>query len=232
MNVINSKLQNHLLNKKIFGYDEKYVFAERQLPYSYTLRSKVLNENYTGTVVQSTYMILLAHLKADFMRKTSSIELNSNQDGVDKLLEKLTSSNNIDTSTVIFYQDWALNKDVRTTNNYTELKILEDKLKYIDMNFLGRVYINSEQFKFGFKVEDVIERNLKDDEIENECESVRLNNGKYNIDGAFVNKNDAIEFIKKYNRIYEIKFMYQSNFSVKTGFYLKRIPRKKDGGTL
>lgn len=222
---INNIIKENLNSE--YGYDSELPINKEifELQTNPKIRDKrYINHN---NLVNELKIGVLEYLKNYFIKNTTAVELGFNYNGVKILLNKLKTMHNIRIKTTQFTYDLAIDGKTRSTEEYKQLVELESKLEYKTLSYMRNAYINPNFFRFNIEVTKIDKRELTDEELNMYSENFIVANGLYNIDGALMNKSEAMMLLKKHNVVINIIFKLKTTICKKSGFYLKYNYSKK-----
>lgn len=127
---------------------------------------------------------------------TKELILSFNLDGI-KELNSFIKSNTYDARNYTFTEDWALAK-FQKDKEFVSLEKEQEKIEIINTPQLHEdLFFVKEKFYFSAKISDMTFADLTEKECVDFLEDSKCYNGLYNVEGALMAKEEAIEFVKK-----------------------------------
>lgn len=158
---------------------------------------------------------VLNHMVGDVLPK---IQLSFDQNGVNTLLTELEKSD-YKARNYTFVNDWALSKEVRASTEYERLVELLSTIPFIAGSDIHRhVFIKEEQIEFNAEVLSYRTEKPTDTQCEEYITSFKVADGKYQIDGAVLNFEKAIDYVKSAFIVEYSKICVATNLNSESGF--------------
>ena len=146
------------------------------------------------------------------------IQLSFDQNGVNTLLTELEKSN-YKARNYTFVNDWALSKEVRASEEYEKLAELLNTIPFIAGSDIHKhVFIKEEQIEFNTEVLSYRTENPTDAQCEEYIASFKVADGKYRIDGAVLNYEKAIDYVRKTFIVEYSEICVAMNLNTESGF--------------
>ena len=145
-------------------------------------------------------------------------QLSFDQNGVNSLLAELTTSN-YKARNYTFVDDWALSKEVRASAEFEKLVELIHAIPFIAGSDIHRhVFIKKEQIEFNAEVMSYRTEKPTDAQCEEYIASFKVADGKYRIDGAVLNFEKAIDYVRNTFIVEYSELCVVTNLDSESGF--------------
>lgn len=112
-------------------------------------------------------------------------------------MKSFIQSNTYDARNYTFTEDWALAR-FREEKEFVSLEKEQEKIELINTpQIYENLFFVKDKFCFSAKISDISFEDLTEKECADFLEDSKCYNGLYNVDGALMSKEEAIEFVKK-----------------------------------
>ncbi|AOT68308.1 hypothetical protein [Geosporobacter ferrireducens] len=182
--------------ENVFGWSEDYYnefYVKYSTPYCICRKEHMNNKS----AARNIQIACLSAINNFISSSTNELELSFDEQGIKKMLNFLNNSK-YDSKNYTFTDDWAFSKELRESLDFKEII---NKNSFIDdvstHKINSRIYFNRDNFKFNIKISYYKWIDLTDKECVEYIENSKTYNGLYNIDGALMAKDKAINTVQR-----------------------------------
>lgn len=193
---INQHLIELMIRDNVYGWhsDFKSDFNIKYKSDDNICRREELDNKKAARRIQT---MALSTLNNYIYSLTNELEISFDEQGINKMLVFLNNCN-YDSKNYTYTNDLAFSKEVRGSLCFKEVVIKEAIINNVDTPKINlSIYFNKDKFKFNIYICDYGHEDLTDDECVEYIKNSKAYNGLYNVDGALMIKDKAINAIKE-----------------------------------
>lgn len=193
---IKQRLNELMENENVFGWStvDYDHFSVRYSTPDCICRKEYKNNRSAARNIQTA---CLSAINNYILSSTNELELTFDEQGIKKMLEFLNKLK-YDSKNYIFTNDWAFLKELRDSSEFQEVIYKDNFIQSVDTNKINEfIYFNKDNFRFNIKILYYKCLDLTDEECVDYIENSKAYNGLYNIDGALMAKDKAINTVQR-----------------------------------
>lgn len=195
---ISTIVNDRMKNRGVFGWEEGFDSEncmEFFIPESIGKEEFITKNSMAETIQEGIIEAICIYIREN----CSKLELTFDLEGIDTL-RKFIDETDFDARNYIFTNDLALAK-FYSENLFIQLKEEEKKVEFTNTPQIHEyIYFMKNKFKFTANIIQIQKSKLSDEECARFLERSKSYNGLYNVDGALMAKEQAMEFAKEVYR--------------------------------
>lgn len=191
------QLLNELMkHEEVFGWDSNYCdsfYIKYSVP-DYICRREHINNTNAARSIQAA---CLSAINNYINSSTNELKLSFDEQGIKKMLTFLNNSK-YDSKNYTFTDDLAFSRELRESAEFKGIINKNDSITNVDTHKINSfIYFNKNNFKFNIKIPYYECPDLTNEECAEFIENSKAYNGLYNIDGALMTKDKAINTVQR-----------------------------------
>lgn len=192
---IKQQLNELMKQENVFGWSADY-YDDFYVKYStpdYICRKEHIDNR---SVARSIQMACLSAINNYINSSTNELELSFDEQGIKKMLEFLNNCE-YDCKNYTFTNDLAFSKELRESSGFEEIIKKNNLIEDVDTRKINSyIYFHKDNFSFNIKISHYKCLDLTDEECVEYIENSKAYSGLYNVDGALMAKDKAINTVK------------------------------------
>lgn len=188
---IKHQLNELMEYENVFGWSSDYCgdfYVKYSMP-DYIRRKEYINNKSAARSIKNA---CVSAINKYIQSSTNELELSFDEQGIKKMLEFLNDSK-YDCKNYTFTDDWAFSREIRESQDFHEIINKNNHIENVVTRKINpRIYFDKDNFKFNIKISYYKCLDLTEKECVEYIENSKAYNGLYNIDGALMSKDKAI----------------------------------------
>jgi hypothetical protein len=217
---VNNELYNLLEIEKIYNFNNSNSSFNQSLEYKFKLKIDNRFTNSEKDIAKFIHYYFIQFYNQFIKSKLKNIEIGFNLSSVIKLLDTL-NRNEWQNTNFEYVKDLAFNSNTRKNSNFKKLVEKNSTLTFIKTpNINSRLYFKNNALDYNLSITNIEYIQMDESEIEKQVEDYEISEDIYKIETAYVDRTQAINFVKKIKSNYLVSFILQTNLDNKSGFYI------------
>lgn len=217
---VNNELYKLLEIDKIYNFNNSNSSFNQSIEYKFKLK---IDNRFTDSekdIAKFIHYYFIQFYNHFITNQLSNIEIGFDLASVIKLLDTLNQKEWQNTN-FEYVKDLAFNADTRQDSNFKQLVEKNNTLNFIETpNINSRLYYKNNALDYNLSITNIEYIQMDESEIEKQVEDYKISEDIYKIETAYVDRTQAINFVKRIKSNHLVSFILRTNLDNESGFYI------------